>query len=180
MKYFEDRVKGREATFEFVANLCAGCETVLDVGGGAGLLKRFLSPNIKLDVVDLSPVAKSCGEMLFPEVQFVTGTIDDVGGIYDAITCLSTVEHMQSYKPFLTSAWEKVNKFIVLSFFNGLGGTEKIRRFRRQNDYWKNKYSFRRMQEWIFTELNPRHMGVKRIEVNRDYSPEPIVVIWKR
>jgi len=179
LQWFEDRLKGREATFRCVSEICkkTECQTVLDVGGGIGLLRRFLPTDIKHDVVDLSSKAKQFGEKLFPDVRFITGTIDNIVDEYDAIIAIWVVEHMNDYESFLKTAWNRANKIIVISFGNGLDDNERIKK--RFRNYWNNKYSFPKLESFINTELHPVRMEVIKIDVIRDYSPELILVLYK-
>ena len=181
-KWFEERVRGREATFQYVANFCAeaGCKTVLDVGGGTGLMRNFLPATIKYDVVDISQKAVSLGRKLFPNVRFIMGDIDNITNKYDAIIVLSVIEHMSYYDSFLRTAWDKASKVIAVSFRNGLNGREEIRPQGKLKDYYDNRYSIDSIKFWINIELNPAKIEVMKIDVNRNYSPELVLMFWKQ
>lgn len=183
LDWFEDRLKGREETLQHIADICSemGCKTILDVGGGPGLMRRFLSKDIKLDVVDLSHKAKLFGEPLFPDVQFITGTIDDINKSYDAIIAISVIEHMNGYESFLMSAFSKTKKVLIATFRNGLDENEDIHyyKYKKVNNYWENKYSFSKLKEWMDSNLFSSRMEVIKVDVNRNYSPELVMVIYK-
>ena len=181
LNWFEDRLKGREETFFHVAFICSSldCKTVLDVGGGPGFMRRFLPSDIKLDVVDISPKIKLLGEPLFPDVKFITGTIDDMDNSYDAVIAISVIEHMNGYQSFLTSAFKKANKVVVVAFRNGLDEKEKIQNYKRLRNYWDNKYSLPKLKDWIDSTLIPSRMEIIKVNVNRDYSPELVMVLYK-
>lgn len=177
--WFENRMKGREQSFALVGSLCQGCQSVLDIGGGIGLLKRYLSPDVmKYDVVDRSPRAREWGEELWKDVKFTTGTIDDIIDSYDAVVGMQVLEHAEYYDHILRSAWQRANKIMVFSFF-GLGDIEQITRYHGYGDYWNNKYSYSRLMKWLRAELNPLQVEVHRVNVDRDYSPERVIVLYK-
>lgn len=176
LKWYEDRLAGREQVFTCVAEICKDCKTVLDAGGGPGFLKRFI-PDTMLDVVDLSPKAKELGEEIFPEVTFVTGTIDMMPDTYDAVVGIQIVEHMNGYTSFIKTAWNKARKMVVITFRNGFN-RESRRRYRGMS-YWDNSYSFQRLWGFINSELHPSEMEIKRVEIDRDYSPELVMVLHK-
>ena len=181
LQWFLDRAKGRENTFRHIAQICeqSRCKTVLDVGGGVGVLRRFLPMDIKHDVVDLSPNAKLYGESLFPDVRFTTGQIDDVDRTYDAIVGIQLVEHMREYESFLRSAWNKAGKIVVITFRNGLDETEKIKLHKGCGDYWDNKYSLPGLENWINKELQSVIVNLSKVKVDRDYSPEIVLAFHK-
>ena len=178
-KWFEDRVVGREDTFTLVAEVCQKlkCRTVLDVGGGIGILNRFLTKDTQHTVIDLSPKSKQFGEALFPDVTFITGAIDQAPGMYDAVVALSLVEHLKDYRPFLASAWNKAGKVVCISFRNGLDQNEKI--VQKLRAYWDNKFSFPRLVLWIKEKLDPLWLSLEEAKVDRPYSPELILVLKK-
>ena len=181
LQWYEDRLKGREGTFDCVAEtlMKLNCHGVIDVGGGAGLLRRFIPPWMLLTVVDRSPSSKLAGEKLFPDVNFITGEIDDVPGNRDAVVGIQLVEHMNGYEKFLKSAWDKANKVVIVSFRNGLDGHEKIELQRKCNDYWDNTYSGENLFRWIYQEFHLSEMTVNAVDVSRDYSPELVLVLEK-
>ena len=181
LQWYEDRLKGRENTFRFVADMCKmmKCETVLDVGGGAGLLRRFLTESMKLDVVDRSPSGKEAGEELFQDVGFITGGIENTQGNYDAVVGIQLVEHMNGYESFLKSAWDKAEKVVVATFRNGLNGERKTRLQKRCDDYWDNQYCASELIPWTHKELHPLMMAISQVNVDRDYSPELAMVLYK-
>ena len=180
-KWFEDRFRGREGTFQLIAGMCeeTGCKSVLDVGGGTGLMRNFLPSTIEYDVVDISRNAVSWGRKLFPNVKFTTGNIDDITMKYDAIIAVSVIEHMKYYDSFLRTAWDKMNKIIVMSFRNGLNGGEEIRFQGGGNSYYDNKYSIDSMKLWINSELKPERIEFFKVDVDRKYSPEIVLLLGK-
>jgi 2-polyprenyl-3-methyl-5-hydroxy-6-metoxy-1,4-benzoquinol methylase len=171
LKWFAERAIGREDTFRYVSQICRerDCRTVLDVGGGIGVLNPFLSMGINHTVVDISPRAQNLGKGIFRSVRFITGVIDDITDTYDAVVGLSLIEHLKSYEPFLASAWEKTNKVICISFRNGLDANERISL--QSNEYWNNKFSAPKLLTWIRDNLQPDLGVLKEIKVDRDYSP---------
>lgn len=181
LQWYKERSIGRESVFHKVANICQEfeCKSVLDVGGGVGIMRHFLREDIRYDVVDLSSSAKLYGEHLFPDVQFITGRVEDVKDQYCAIIGMQVVEHMPEYETFLKYAWEKAKKIVVLTFRNGLDETETIKLQNRCNDYWDNKYSLPKLANWINANFHPVIGDLIEVDIRRDYSPELILTLWK-
>lgn len=153
------------------------CKSLLDVGGGIGMLNEFLPLHVRHHVVDRSPKGKSIGEDVYQTVRFTTGTIEELSGKYDAVVALSLIEHLNGYVEFLGAVWGKTNKVTLISFRNGLDDVETIRP--KGKDYWDNKYSWPKMEGWIQEELSPKEMWIERVKVDRPYSPELVLVLVK-
>lgn len=168
--------------FHYMVGLCIanGCKTVLDVGGGIGILGSFLPKEMKYDVADISRKAKMYGEKMFPNTNFITGGIEAVQDNYDAVLGIQVVEHMNGYEALLKMAWQKTNKLVAITFRNGLGRKmNKIVPHDRFTDYWENRYSYPRLRDWVRNELLVKHIKIKRIKVRRDYSPEIVIILRK-
>lgn len=181
-KWFFRKAYGRGLVFGYVSRLCVSkkCKSVLDVGGGLGMLGSFLPREIRYDVVDISPKAKGYGEKMFPGSRFITGTIHDVEDCYDAVIGIQVLEHANGYQEIMKSAWAKANKLMAFTFRNGLNRRlDKIALNQKYDNYWENRYSYPRMRDWIKAELSPKRMGLRNIRIRRDYSPEIIMVLEK-
>ncbi len=181
VKFYRERAKGREATFQFVAKVLRqrGCRTILDVGGGIGVLNPYLGHRVRHVVLEPSRRVRVYGRIEFPRCHWITGTIEDVGNIYDGVVAISLLEHLPGYEAFLLEAWERTRRVLILTLHNGFSGPEEFKLQRPGvRGYYENTYEYPRMAKWINAVLSPKSLTRRYVLVQRDYTEE-IVTITK-
>jgi SAM-dependent methyltransferase len=90
---------------------------LLDVGCGDGRLCSLLGPLVEQYVgVDLTEQAIAFARAFNPGAEFIVGSVSDVLGTFDVVTCIEVLEHIpdQGLADFVTSLSEKVSPHGVL------------------------------------------------------------------
>lgn len=104
-------------------------KSLIDVGGGYGYASKFVNEYVAVEVnqravgvmLKKKKFDQTCGIVCGDFTKLDLDAFKEP----DAIIIFAVVEHLDSYKPIIEKAISLKPKFVLVSFFNGLGEVEK-------------------------------------------------------
>lgn len=160
--WYEGRKDGHIELWQFVERFVRDnrITSMLEVGGGHGYASELVEQYCG---VELNPEAIIAGHNCYPYARFIEGDfckMDMTGpaGQFDLVLACAVVEHCQSYKPLIVKAMQAQPRFVVVSFFRGLGRPQdQIARIESEDTewsqaggvYWDNAYAKQPLVDWL-------------------------------
>jgi 2-polyprenyl-6-hydroxyphenyl methylase/3-demethylubiquinone-9 3-methyltransferase len=127
LKYVRDQIDQHWQCDECSRSPLDG-KTALDVGCGAGLLTEpLVRLGARVTGIDASPevieVARRHGAGAGLEIDYRSGDIQELGGLFDLITAMEVIEHVADPGAFLTALAQRLapNGLLILSTPNATG-----------------------------------------------------------
>ena len=127
LKYVRDQIDQHWQCDECSRSPLDG-KTALDVGCGAGLLTEpLVRLGARVTGIDASPevieVARLHGAGAGLEIDYRSGDIQELGGLFDLITAMEVIEHVADPGAFLTALAQRLapNGLLILSTPNATG-----------------------------------------------------------
>jgi SAM-dependent methyltransferase len=140
---FEERYKGNAPRTPYNHQDYGQATRILDVGGGYGILGPALADNYLCTVyeIDTDPkVVQKRNDLGIKNLRTMQKSILDLSegnGMFDAVFCISVIEHIPEWQKALAKLAERVNKggLLVLTVDYGESGKEWVNDSERENKF---------------------------------------------
>ena len=148
-----------------------GMTTVLDVGGGTGVMFELLRerrPDLDYLGIDVTAQFVAAARARFPAdaARFREGSLyglAELPGSFDAVLCRHILEHLPDFEPAVQRMYERARKKLVIVFYL----PPRPLRLRRKRDerfergFYTHTYDLGRFVDHLLNDLTPQPSEVR-------------------
>ena len=115
--------RGRITSADYIKGLIPEGASVLDIGGGCGLLASTLRGRNKVKVIDFSEYALSYARTVGAEAEFadISKYVDERYGWFDYVVCMDFIEHLDEPQRAIKCAYFHADQAIFAVPDNCMG-----------------------------------------------------------